>query len=450
MVRTFELLAAIVQTAGALRQRQRRQRTQEIGGVPMMNYRYRHLQNRIQAAGPEVYDWIVKFKDGLSDDQVVQFCGGDAGVGKCWSVGHPEHGGVPLATVQSTERELAELLGQHAGWVDFVEPDSPVDIEPNLKAGEVSETGNSAWNLEQINKKDARTTGKGVNIYVMDSGVRVSHQDFGGRAIRTMQTVDGVPRLCAGSATCALDDNGHGTHVAGTAGGNTYGVASAATVHSVKVCCGPGTNINAGMDWVSQFAQKPAVMTMSIGSYSTPESARVAVDTVVNSGVTVTVSAGNMQTTSCFKSYTFVRSAIGVAASTDDYKRAQFSNYGECNALFAPGKDILSASYENDFGSATMSGTSMATPLVAGAVALILEETPSLTPAKVRQTLLERATPGILGDTRSGDPNLLLNVGFSEVPTPAPPVSDCPSDCWSGLCFIAMCSKCPGCPGAPR
>jgi len=441
MVRTCELLTVIVHTASAFRTRS--QKKQQVGGIPMMNYRYRHLQNEVKTAGPDAFDWVIKFKDGLKDDEIVQFCGGDAGVGKCWSVGHPEHGGVPLATVRSTEEALGELLGQHAGLVDFVEPDSPVDIEPNLvAAGERSEQGNSQWNLKQINKKDARFSGKGVNIYVMDSGIRVTHQDFGGRAIRTMHTVNGVPLLCAGRSNCGWDDNGHGTHVAATAGGNTFGVASGATVHSVKVCCGPGTNINAGLDWVAQFAQKPAVMTMSIGSYQTPESARVAVDAVVNSGVTVTVSAGNMGVGSCFKSYTFIRSAIGVGASTDDYQRAQFSNYGECNAIFAPGKDIVSADSDNDWGSTTMSGTSMATPLVAGACALLLEEEPTLTPAKVRATLRERATPGLLGELKGGDPDLLLNVGFSEVPTPAPTVNPCPSICSPGLCFIPQCAPC--------
>lgn len=448
MVRTCGVLFAFLQTADALRQRRQKHEEQQVGGVPMLNYRYRHLQTSIQTAGPDIVDWVIKFKDGLDDDQLVQFCGGEAGVGKCWSVGHPGHAGVPLATVRSSERELATLLQAHPGLVDFVEPDSPVFLEPVQSSAEETMQQQRQWNLEQINKKDATFSGKGVNIYVMDSGVRVTHRDFGGRAIRTMQTVDGIALECAGLANCAWDDNGHGTHVAATAGGNTFGVASQATIHAMKVCCGAGTNINVGMDWVAQFARKPAVMTMSIGSYSTPESARVAVDAVVASGVTVTVSAGNMGTNSCFKSYTFIASALGVGASTDDYKRASFSNYGECNAIFAPGANIISASYENDFSSAVMSGTSMATPLVAGACALLLEEEPSLTPAKVRSTLRERATEGLLGEMKDGDSNLLLNVGFSVVPTPAPPVNACPSICQPGLCFIPQCSKCPGCPGA--
>merc|ERR1719436_565555 len=163
-----------------------------------------------------------------------------------------------------------------------------------------------------------------------------------------------------GDTSCAADDNSHGTHCAGTAGGATFGVARDAVLHAMKVCCGTGTNINGGMDWIAQFAQKPAVMTMSLGSYTTPESSRVAVDAVVNSGVTVTVSAGNRGTNSCEKSYTFIASALGVGSSTSTNSRSSFSNFGTCNAIFAPGSDIRSASYNSDTGSTIMSGTSMA------------------------------------------------------------------------------------------
>merc|ERR1719343_1796523 len=153
-------------------------------------------------------------------------------------------------------------------------------------------------------------------------------------------------------------------------------------------------------------------MTMSLGSYSTPESSRIAVDAVVNSGIVVTVSAGNRGTDSCLKSYTFIASAIGVGASDSENVRASFSNFGTCNAIFAPGVGTVSASNFDDSGSRTMSGTSMAALMVAGVSALLLEQDGTRSPAKIRELLRSRATAGVLKSLRTGDPNLLLNAGF--------------------------------------
>merc|ERR1719384_3117254 len=280
------------------------------------------------------------------------------------------------------------------------------------------------YNLDVINLQDAQHTGRGSHIYVMDTGIRITHQDFGGRAVATLDTIAGggsIVECSPGDTTCAADDDGHGTHVAETAGGNTFGVATDAVLHAMKVCCGAGTNINGGMDWIALFAQKPAVMTMSLGSYTTPESSRVAVDAVVNSGVTVTVSAGNRGSDSCLKSYTFIASAIGVGSSTSMNARSSFSNFGTCNAIFAPGSSIVSASSSSDSGSSTKSGTSMAAPHVAGAAALLLEENPRLVAGEgVRSALRARATANVLSGLRQGDPNLLLNVGGAGGPSPTP------------------------------
>merc|ERR1719401_125170 len=324
-------------------------------------------------------------------------------------------GGVPLATVRATEEELEKLFLQHPASVEWAEPDVPVELEPLEFTEVLPTTASTPWGLDKINLPRASFTGRGTHIYVMDTGVRTTHQDFEGRAVPTVDTISGrgrVQECAAGDTSFAADTHGHGTHCAGTAGGKNYGVAKKATLHAMKVCCGSGSNILGGMDWIASKASKPAVMTMSLGSYSTPESSRVAVDAVVNAGVVVTVSAGNRGSDSCLKSYTFIASAIGVGASDQSDRRAGFSNYGECNAIFAPGVATVSATNRADTGASTKSGTSMAAPMVAGVSALLLEQDGSRSPAKIRDLLRERSTKDVLTSLKTGDPNMLLSAAF--------------------------------------
>lgn len=388
-----------MQAAGALR----KATGKAVAGVPILNYRYRHLQAPEAGAADGTFEWVLKFQDGVDDQQITKVCGS-----ACHTMGHPSKGGLPLATVRATEEELAKMLKESSQSVEWVEPDVPIELEE--PAVEETTPENNLWGHGNIGLSRASFTGEGVHIYVMDTGIRVSHSDFGGRAIATVETTPSVIE-CNGDANCASDEHGHGTHCAGTAGGFSYGVAKAATLHAMRVCC-TGTNILGGMDWLAQNKILPAVMTMSLGSYSIPESSRVAVDAVVAAGITVTVSAGNRGTPSCEKSFTFIRSAIGVGASTSTNTRASYSNYGECNAIFAPGSSIVSAGRSSDTGTATMSGTSMACPHVAGVSALLLQEDPSRTPEKIREQLQQRAQVDLLSGLQAGDPNLLLWAGF--------------------------------------
>lgn len=375
-------------------------------GVATGPFSMLHLQDEEQSREYE-FDWVVVFKEGSSDEQLLEFCGDE-----CKAVGHPAEKGVRFVTVSATESRLEEMIKTHPGEVDFVEPDLPVFVIPDMPASSNEQTS-SQWNLNKIGLSKTTKTGKGVHIYVMDTGIRSTHSDFGGRVVPTVDTVSGGGRVreCTSSdRNCAADDNGHGTHCAGTAAGNSFGVAREATIHAMKVCCGSGSNILGGLDYIATKAIKPAVMTMSLGSYSTPMSSKVAVDAVVASGVTVFVSAGNANIDSCQKSYTFIASVIGIGASDSRDARASFSNFGSCNTIYAPGVSIVSASHRSDDGTSTKSGTSMASPLAAGVGALLLQGNPSMTPASLRAQLVKNGVSGVLSNLKAGDPNLRLNV----------------------------------------
>merc|ERR1719429_250093 len=279
----------------------------------------------------------------------------------------------------------------------------------------------ASWGVERVGAGAPGRTGAGVNIYVLDSGVRVSHQDFGGRAIPTLSAETLPPVECNGDPTCAVDDRGHGSHCAGSAGGTTYGVAPSATIRAMD----RGSSFAdafASMDWVALNVIRPAVLTMSFGSGGISAGSEEAVDAVVNQGVTVTVAAGNNNGDACQFTFAYVPSAISVGSSTSLDGRSSFSNYGSCITIFAPGSNIVSASYTSDTGSSTKSGTSMAAPHVAGGAAVILASEPSLSPAKVKERLLEMAEVDVLTGV-NGSPNLLLNVRepYTGPPTPSPP-----------------------------
>jgi len=424
-------LTLAVQCVGALRKSARR----EVAGVPMRNYRYRHLQVGEVGTAQGTFDWVMKFQEGVNDQQIMSFCSGDAGIGDCRAIGHPSGGGVPFATVRTTEEKLEKILQRHPSLVEWVEPDTSVEIEPLIhhevqKDDVVQKVG--LWGHKTIGLDQTSFTGNGVHVYVMDSGIRNSHIDFEGRVIPTIDTLSTDNLIeCNGDSACALDDyKGHGTVVAGTLGGKTYGVAKKATLYSMKVCCNTfgtsSTEIIKGMDWIAQKRSIPAVMAMSIGWYETPESSRLSLDAVVASGVTVIVSAGNRDFPSCDKSYTFIRSAIGVGASTSTNQRASWSNFGECNAIFAPGSQILTTAHDSDDGTRITGGTSMAAPHVAGVAAMLLEENPTLSPEEIRAELQGRAQVGMLSDLKPGDPNLLLWAGSSGS-TPAPQPTPTPT-----------------------
>ncbi len=298
-----------------------------------------------------------------------------------------------------TEAE-AEALAAHPD-VDFVEQDQTVHA--------VDTQSNAPWGLDRVDQRSGlddvytyNATGSGVNAYILDTGINTSHNDFGGRAVAAFDAFN--------DGQNGQDCNGHGTHVAGTVGGNTYGVAKASTLYAVRVldCNGGGTlsGVIDGVDWVAANHQPPAVANMSLGGGAST-ALDDAVSNAVNDGILVVAAAGNENTDACTKSPARVDNALTVGSTTSSDQRSSFSNYGSCVDIWAPGSDIASAWYTSDTAVNTISGTSMAAPHAAGAAALYLESNPSASPSSVFSGLTNTATSGALSGIGSS-PNLLL------------------------------------------
>ncbi len=326
-------------------------------------------------------------------------------------------------TVRMTASQAAALA--KLPLVKLVEQDQ-------ILTASATQTG-ATWGLDRIDQRNlplngtyvyADQAGAGVHVYVIDTGLNAAHAEFTGRVQggRNFAPNTNGSILCqllglgcpAPVATNTTDCNGHGTHVAGTAVGTTYGVAKAAFVHPVRVlgCNGSGSNsgVIAGIDWVTANAQLPAVANMSLGGGDSA-ALDTAVQNAIASGVTFAVAAGNDNANACSGSPNKVPEAITVGSTTNTDARSSFSNFGACVDIFAPGSDITSAWYTSNSATSTISGTSMASPHVAGAAALVLGADPSASPDEVADAIVGNATLGKVTNPGSGSPNALLYTG---------------------------------------
>jgi subtilisin family serine protease len=293
--------------------------------------------------------------------------------------------------------------------VAWVEPDGVATIDATQP--------NPPWGLDRIDQRNRplsgsytyTNTGSGVKGYIIDTGIRLTHNDFGGRAVSGFDSIDG------GSAD---DCNGHGTHVAGTVGGVTYGAAKGVTLVAVRVlnCSGSGSwsQVIAGIDWVTgdHTAGTPAVANMSLGGGANT-SVDTAVQNMINDGVATAVAAGNgnrggRQQDACKYSPARVAAAMTIGATDSSDRKASWSNYGPCVDWFAPGVSILSAWYTSNTATNTISGTSMATPHTAGVAAQYLQSHTTASPAAVREALYANTTKGIVTSSSTANNHLLF------------------------------------------
>lgn len=367
------------------------------------------------AGGPTAIDdsYLVVFKDGSVAAGSVDSLSSELAARHHAVVEHRYSAALRGFAGTMTESAARKLAADPA--VAYVAQNHVVGIAAD-------QTNPPSWGLDRVDQRnlplDQRysysTTAANVTAYIVDTGIRTSHTDFGGRASwGTNTTGDGNNTDC----------NGHGTHVAGTVGGAAFGVAKGVRLVAVKVlnCAGSGTTagVVAGVDWVTANSPGPSVANMSLGG-----GAQTALDNAVAnsiaSGVTYAIASGNSSADACNYSPARVGTALTVNASASNDARASFSNYGTCTDLFGPGVSITSAWSTSDTATNTISGTSMATPHVAGAAALYLSANTGASPAQVHAAMVDTATPNVVSNPGTGSPNRLLFTGSEAPPEPGP------------------------------
>ena len=361
------------------------------------------LAHTTHATSPAQVTYLIKFNTPVTDRLLNSINFNQQFQGKIKFIYQHAFQGIAVQIPQNVEQEFVRILKLNP-TVSLIEKDQV------FKSNATTQT-NATWGLDRSDQRNLPLNStynvdgnaQGVPVYVVDTGVLASHQDFAGRVKA------GYTAVSDGNGT--TDCNGHGTHVAGTIAGTKYGIAKSASIIPVRVldCNGSGTTstVIAGLDWVASQNPRNAVVNLSLGG-GTSTALDDAINRVVNKDIVVVVAAGNNNADACNYSPSRVPAAITVGATTNQDQRANYSNYGKCLDVFAPGSNITSDWYSSNTATATASGTSMASPHVAGLAAILRAIYTGENVPQITNRILNKATTNKVTDSQTGSPNRLL------------------------------------------
>lgn len=391
-------------------------------------------------------DWVLKFKPYTREGTLNNICRatGDRPARECY--GRADFDGRWFLSLRAFDAELDQILAE-TSQVDYIEANAPTSVIQDYAETQLVPDYDVPWGLDRIDAAqgmdgaydERASAGSGAHVYVFGTGVNRWHQDFGGRASSTLQVLGHGVEICNWAyPDCALDHNGQSTHLAATVAGSSFGVAKSARLHSVKVLADTGRGdlfwVLEALGWLHKFRsgnlEQPAVFVMGFEAPGIFRFMREALAVSAQKGVTVVVAAGNGAKIACGLTPAGMDEVITVAASTREDARAVVenslaswsSNFGHCVDIYAPGVDIPSAGHASSVQLVTASGTAMAAAHVAGAVAIILGDSPQLKPAEVKQQLLSQATVDAVrnAQTEHSTPDVLLRVPITYTMTADP------------------------------